>query len=468
MYYILVFLTIALISIGIIVLRRPFFSFAYATSVLLNSMLESNLDEEAKQKQHLKSLGKMLPKFGLLLVLTIAVVVIALIPIFLYLKIESKSVQELDMTSFYFYSSMVLGSVVLFVFPAKNKNKNKDYSEWSKLLHKIVLDNYNISKSLFNLEKRLYKKKLQNQIKDFVIVTGLARGGTTALTNLLFESDKFHSLSYDNMPFLLSVNIWKKFYHPHKNKLKQRAHGDNIMFGYKTIEALEEYFFKVFLNDEFISNDTLKEHELDEETYNAYVTYQRLVGAKNKNQTYLAKNNNLILRYKSLRRFNPQFKIILIIRSPLTHAYSLLNQHKRFSTLHYDDPFTLEYMNWLGHHEFGLNHKVFDLKMMNEREKYDNTSINYWIAVWISYYSYVLNLIEDDPHIFLVDYTDLCEKPVQLLSTLGIKLNLDLAVEPRKPYSERELPKLDIDASLIEKADNLYEELRMHKVEVPG
>lgn len=464
MYYILLFLTVSLISVGLLVLKKPFFSFAYATSVLLNSMLESNLDEEYKQKQHLRSLGKMLPTFGLLLALIIAVIIIALTPMLLYLEIESKTVQEIDTSSFYFYSSMILGSVVLFVFPSKHKNR--DYSGWSKLLHKMLLDNYNISKSLFNLENRLYRKKLQSQPGNFIIVTGLARGGTTALTNLLFESNKFYSLSYDNMPFLLSVNLWKKFYHPKKNKLKQRAHGDNIMFGYKTIEALEEYFFKVFLNDGFISSDKLIEHDINEDTYKAYLTYQQLIGMQNKEQTYLAKNNNLILRYKSLRKFNPQFKIILIFRSPLAHAYSLLNQHKRFSKLHHKDPFTLEYMNWLGHHEFGLNHKAFDLNLMEVRNNYDKSSIHYWLAAWISYYTYILHMIDDDPEIYLIDYTDLCKSPRELLLTLGIKLNMDLNLEQRNPYEERELPEFDIEVCLKQEADRLFNELIERKIVV--
>jgi hypothetical protein len=402
MYYLVVFLAVSLLSVGIILVKRPFFSFAYATSGLLNSMLESNEDETFKQKGLIQNLGKILSKFGILFFYIAIIIGVSLIPVILYVEFKPASFDELDTSSIYFFLCMFLGSVVLFVYPGKNKTKNEDYSDWSKLLHRMILDHHNISRSLFHLEKRIYRRKSEDQNNSFVIVTGLARGGTTALTNLLFETKKFHSLSYDNMPFLLSVNLWGKIYRPRKSKLKERAHGDNILFGYDTIEALEEYFFKVFLKDKYISKEYLKEHEIDQTTYEAYLNYQNLVGIKNKNSRYLAKNNNLILRYRSFREFNTEFNIILIFRSPITHAFSLLNQHKRFSKIQNEDHFSLEYMNWLGHHEFGLNHKVFDLKLMDLREKYENTSINYWIAVWISYYTYILTLV-GDKNLFLID-----------------------------------------------------------------
>ncbi len=461
----LVFLSISLISVGIILLKKPFFSFASATAILLNSMLESNQDERNKQKMLIKSMGKTLSTFGFLLLSITIILGISIVPIMLYLKFTPATFIDLDTSSFYFYLSMILGSGVLFLFPGKNKSKNEDYSAWSRLLHSMILDNYNISRTLFKLEKRFFKKTANRENKDFVIVTGLARGGTTALTNLLFESGRFHSLSYDNMPFLLSVNIWRKFYHPRKNKLKQRAHGDNLMFGYKTIEALEEHFFKVFLNDKYIDNKILKKHDIDRDTYEAYLTYQNLVSGRNEGTTYLAKNNNFILRYRSLRKYNPDFKNVIIFRSPLSHAYSLLNQHKRFSGLHKEDPFALEYMNWLGHHEFGLNQKVFDLKGMEQRKKYDNTSINYWIAVWISYYTHILSIVSDK-NLFLVEYADLCSRPNQLLITLGKRMNIELTVDQRDPYTERELPDLDINSELLDQATVLYNKLKEYKVAI--
>lgn len=414
----------------------------------------------------MQSLGNLLPKFGWLLFFLAMTIGVSLIPIAVYLEYNPDTlVQDLDKRSIFFFLSVFLGSVALFVVPWANRNKENDSSGWSMLLHRIILENHNISRALLRLEKKLYRKKIPRTDKDFIIVTGLARGGGNALLNLLFESKKFHSLSFDNMPFLLSVNLWRKFHHPRKSKLKEKGQRENIMFGYRTLEALEEYFFKVFLNDAYITSNMLHEHEVDQSAYEDYMVYQKLNGIQSKNTHYLAKNSNLILRYKSLRAHNPDFKILLIFRNPLGHVYSLMKQHNRFCDMHEADPFTLEYMNWLGQHEFGLNHKVFDLELRDLCVDYEDSSINYWMAIWISYYSHVLNLVEDK-FLFLIDYDDLCSQPEKLLAVLSKKVKIDLSAFPADPYGLKEVPDLEVQPELLDRSEAIYKELKRQKVKV--
>ena len=147
----------------------------------------------------------------------------------------------------------------------------------------------------------------------------------------------------------------------------------------------------------------------------------------------------------------------------MTHAYSLLNQHDRFCDMNEADPFTLEYMNWLGHHEFGLNHKVFDLELRDLCEGYEDSSINYWLAIWISYYSNVLTLLEDD-HLHLIDHSDLCSKPVELAGILGAALNLDLSVAEREALAEGDPKDLEFDPDLLKRATVLHQDLIKHKM----
>ena len=85
-YYLVVFLTVFLISIGIILLKNPFFLFADATAGLLNSMLESNKKEAHKQKKLINSLGSLLPKFGLLLFFIAMTIGVSFIPVVVYLE----------------------------------------------------------------------------------------------------------------------------------------------------------------------------------------------------------------------------------------------------------------------------------------------------------------------------------------------------------------------------------------------
>lgn len=460
-YYLVIFFAASLLSLGLIFLKKPFFSLANSTTALLNSMLDTSMSEEVKQKALIQKLGKLLSALGFFVVFTLLIVGISIVPVLLFNG--SGSIDDLDMESFPFYLSMILGSMVLFVVPFQKKNEN--YSSWSVLLHEMVLNNYNISKSLFELDKKLFKKKTAKRNENFVIVSGLARAGTTALTNLLFRSQKFHSLSYANMPFLLATNIWGKFYNPGKENLQQRAHGDKVMFGYKSVEALEEYFFKAFLADKFIDDKGLVEHEIDEDIYNNYIIYQNLIKADGADTIYLAKNNNLILRYKSLRKFNSRFKVVLLFRDPVHHAYSLMNQHKRFTEKQEKDAFILSYMNWLGHHEFGLNQKAFAFEKIYLKNSYGHESINYWLGLWVSYYTRILSLLEDR-NLILVDYNDLLMEPENLLHTLEEALDIKLSVDGIVPFEKSGIPTLAVDPELEKKANDLFNQLVEHKIKI--
>ena len=93
------------------------------------------------------------------------------------------------------------------------------------------LDPFVLSKLLFSFDSKFKKGERIENKAEFVIVSGLARAGTTSLTDQLFKAGKFSSLDYSNMPFLLAPNLWKKMYNPKKAKLKERKHGDKMMFG---------------------------------------------------------------------------------------------------------------------------------------------------------------------------------------------------------------------------------------------
>jgi hypothetical protein len=464
-YYIIIFLSALIFSLGLLLLKKPFFSFAKSTTGLLNVMLESKIDEDQRQKQLIQRLGKLLGVMGVFLLFFSLITIIALLPLIIFLQLTPSSLESIDTDSWKFYISMILGSLILFFEPV-NKKKKKNYTGWSALLHAMVLDNYNISRSLFQLERRLYRKKVANSNPAFLIVTGLARAGTTALTNRLFETGRFHSLSYANMPFLLSINLWKKFYRPSGQKQKERAHGDQVMHGYRSIEALEEYFFKTCTNDSYLQDNHLLKHEIDQETYRDYLDYQNLLKEKGSDTVYLAKNNNLMLRYESMRSYNQEFMVILLFRNPADHAYSLMKQHRRFCEMQDEDAFVLEYMNWLGHHEFGLNQKRFCFNKDNSKKEYfDKADVNYWISVWIDYYRYFLNLPED-PNLAMVDYHDFLKQPVQLIQALGNKFHLNLKIDQEESFSKQPYEVKGIDPSLKEEALKIYLKLKDRKFNI--
>lgn len=462
MYYLAVFFAGFIFLTGLLAVRKNVFSLVENTIGLLNVILDDLHDDDVKQKHLIQGLGKLMASLVIVLLALGLVLVLALIPFFLYHFLSGISTNNWDVSSFYFYGVLAVGSLVpFFVFMATSRKK--DYSEWSILLHRIVLDNYNLARYLFGLEKRWFKAKQAHQRHDFVIVSGLARAGTTALTTVLHATGKFHSLSYANMPFLLSPNIWAKLYKPKEVNLRERTHGDKVLFGYNSVEALEEFFWKVQLDDTYTKSDKLLPHTVDEAVYHEYIAYQNMLRSGSSAQTmYLAKNNNFILRYSSLRTHNKDFKVIFLFRDPVDHAHSLLNQHKRYCKFQQEDGFVLEYMNWLGHHEFGLNHRSFKLTEAQE-STYDPSTLNYWIQCWVEYYSTLLILIGDDSNAFLVDYHDFANKPERILTVLEQELNLEFGNKPNSPFEGIKRTGLEIEPTLLEHAQQVYRELLAKK-----
>ena len=424
--------------------------------------MDDDIDEDEKDSLILKSLLRLLKMFFLTLFLLILVVVFAIIPIYLYKKVKPEAI--IDTTSMYFYGSMFLGSFSILLMKSK-----ADYSYWSKLLHTIILDNYSVGKYLFKKDKKTLKNLESSSIKNFVIVSGLARAGTTALARMIYTPEKFHSTKYANMPFIMAPRFWKRFYNPKKVKEKQRAHGDKVMHSETSIEAMEEYFFKAQLSDAYINESALLKHSIDEKIYADYLNFQELFSEKDQATIFLAKNNNLILRLESLRQYNKNFKVIMMFREPMEHAKSLMNQHLNFVKQQNEDPFTLQYMDWLGHHEFGLNQKHFDLGMAIDFENQSKNQLSFWLKSWLNFYEYLLQLMPDE-NIILIEYQDLLDKPNELKAALSNQLEIALSDAKEKSFTPAKYKnKLEeetalMDAEFQDRLTSVFTKLKTQKL----
>ena len=130
----------------------------------------------------------------------------------------------------------------------------QNYSNIQKFLHDFVLSKKIINKSLFELEKIIYLKNQDINNQSHVFITGLPRSGTTSLLNFLFSSDEYASLTYNNMPFIMSPNFSKLFHKKNITK-KERVHGDGITYDFNSPEALDEIFFDN--NEDFVKNELI-------------------------------------------------------------------------------------------------------------------------------------------------------------------------------------------------------------------
>jgi len=442
----------ALLGFGLIRAgRRIFYQLAISSTSVLNVML-GNQDEEAKLEELQKETGRLIFSLFAFILLTVIALAVILGSTYAYALVQDIPFEEIpDWSGWEGILAISIGATIPFLIPFKKSASG--YSELAMLLHRMVLNNYHLG---LKLHQRELKKSKIPQRKDFVIVSGLARAGTTSFMNKLSEDPVYRSLNYANMPFLLAPNTWAKFYKAKAGETKERSHKDGIQIGMDSNEALEEYFWKVRANDAYIGDRNLKEYRLSADDFEAYLDYQALI-RKHESERYLAKNNNFLLRYASLRDLDAEFSLILLFRDPLSHAASLREKHLQYCELQDEDPFVLEYMDWLGHHEFGHHQKSF-LFGEGQAIDEDKTSLNFWLKLWISYYQRALDF--KDQNLLLVAYEDYCAKPKEQLNRVLQHLGFASLEQEIPAYTAQRKIDAEHDPKILAEAMKVYEELK--------
>lgn len=330
-----------------------------------------------------------------------------------------------------------------------------DYSLLDRLVHRLILGSPAVAEILHDIERSRYLKDSPPfDGQQHVFVTGLARAGTTMLMRELFATGAFGSLAYTDMPAVLAPNLWASL--PFKNsqhtELAERAHGDGIKVNVDSPEALDEVYWRVCSGKSYITDKGLIPHNPDADTLSGYQDLIRLILRKTGKTRYLSKNNNNLLRLRTLAESWPSAVFFVPIRHPLDHARSLMGQHKRFLET---DKFTKAYMSWLAHHEFGATHKPY---LFGKSPLGDPTQLDYWLSVWIEAHSYVRSLLQNSKNIFIVPHEDFCSDPTlwkAILSITGL---------PESPWTEiRKItapPIPEHSTDLAKKAANIHLELR--------
>jgi len=275
------------------------------------------------------------------------------------------------------------------------------YSLSQRILHDIVFSNELINNFLYEIEKKLYlSKSFDFSNNKHIFITGLPRSGTTSLLNFFYASGQFGSLKYKNMPFLLSPNLLGNFFYKQLSK-SERIHMDGIKFDLNSPEAFDEYFFA--------KNASFMKNELN--------NYIRLILNFENKEKYLSKNNSNYKRINSILSLMPNSLFLIPIRDPLNHSYSLLRQHLHFIKIQRSDDFIRRYMNYIGHFEFGINHKSWCYS-----KNYDPLSLNYWLEQWNFFYKdiYINNF--NNPSCFFIIYEYLENKNYidRILNKAGI------------------------------------------------
>lgn len=340
-------------------------------------------------------------------------------------------------------------------------NPVSNYGFLSRLLHKLALDYGFVAETLFDVEQMTSGGS--PAIEKPVFIAGLARSGTTALLTNIYETGVFRSLTYRDMPFVLMPALWKKLSGSRTGELekKERAHGDGILVNAESPEAFEEVFWRTFCGDRYIHDDCLSPHKVSKDTL---AKFRQFVGsvmnaAENPRQTrYLSKNNNNLLRLPIIRKAFPDARVIVPFRDPVQQSISLMNQHRMFCERHESDPFSLNYMNWLAHHEFGQGHKPFRFDGADKpAAEYDTGELNYWLSLWNACYRYLLETAGADTYFLCLER--LCEHTEDEVARLYAWADIPLDENSRQANFVLPQAKAagEVDAALVAACVETYE-----------
>jgi hypothetical protein len=381
------------------------------------------LSDEEKQKKILHASGAILAstmKISAMLLFVGFVAVLTALALDWVLEPE-KPVLELFATWSAVGVSAAMATVYLPIRRSLMRPKS-DYSRLSRILHWFALSSPSIMEASFDLEKSLSKTNLSSLNGRHVFISGLARAGTTILMREFYSTNVFRSLTYRDMPFIMMPNTWAKLsslFRQYKEE-EERIHGDRIKVNFDSPEAFEEVFWRCFCERDYIGEKMLTPHSPDAKVIEEFRHYTEAVvaSAQEKLQTrYLSKNNNNLLRLPAIQEAFPHAMIIIPFRNPIQHSLSLQYQHAKFLKLHDEDPFSLKYMNWLGHHEFGRNHKPFRFDGARKQGVPGlEQKIEYWLTIWLETYEYLLKNAPEE--CLFVSYERLCAEPSRVLGVL--------------------------------------------------
>jgi len=270
------------------------------------------------------------------------------------------------------------------------------YSAVDRLLHRLAFGTADMQVELSGLEDLIYRKSLAGTpVNRPVFITALPRAGTTLFLQLISALEEFASHSYRDMPFVLLPMLWNSFSRGFRQDAApiERAHGDGMLVDFDSAEAFEEMLWKVKWPEHYESDRIVPWRACDDpEPSEALASHMRkVIRLRQRRQEvvprYLSKNNCNIARTEYLRRCWPEAVIIVPVREPVQHAASLLRQHRRFLDLHAGDGFAREYMQGIGHFDFGANFRAIDFDgWLSTARHTDPLTLGFWLEYWVAAY----------------------------------------------------------------------------------
>jgi hypothetical protein len=309
------------------------------------------------------------------------------------------------------------------------------YSTIDRLLHRVAFGGLAIQQAVADIEDGIYAKPLAAISNERpVFVTALARAGTTLLLETLYSAGGFAAHTYRQMPFVLCPIFWSQVTRGFRQSasLQERAHGDGVAINYDSPEAFDEIIWRHFWPRKYLADRIeVWTPQDDSQDFRAFfanhirkIIFVHQQASPGQRLRYLSKNNTNIARLPLLHGLFSDSIVIVPVRNPADHVTSLLHQHRRFAEAHVEDPFSAQYMQWLGHFEFGNDVRPVNFGgWLDTYGRRDHDTREFWLAYWIAVHRALLSC--DTPNVFFVDYDSLCREPKTGLEALAAAVQID-------------------------------------------
>ena len=345
------------------------------------------------------------------------------------------------------------------------------YGTFDRLLYRIAFRAGTAQRALADVEEMLYGDALDDiEIGAPVFITALPRAGTTILLKLLWNTGHFATHTYQDMPFVLAPLFWSRYAKTFARDIEptERAHEDGIKVSGKSPEAFEEMIWKTFWPEHYRNDRIQPWAEEDQNSeFDAFFGrhMRKMVVARRKEapdaKRYLSKNNLNIARLGALPSPLQRGTFVIPFRNPLQQAASMKRQHERFLEIHEEDDFVREYMEAIGHHEFGKGLKPVDFDGWLADAPSPN-EISFWVRYWTAAYSFVLEHAGDSA--VLLSYAQLIENPDVTLAHLAEELSIsqdDLVAQAGRirPPRAHSIEESQLPDRVRREASDLYERL---------
>ncbi len=212
-------------------------------------------------------------------------------------------------------------------------------------------------KKLGDTETRGAERKLADiHVEHPVFICGLARSGTTILLEKLASVDGVGTHRYRDFPFVMTPLYWHRLsaFLGSDKQAVERPHKDGIKITRESPDAFEEPIWQHFFPD---SLSPLDPDNAGAEAIAAFEPFfrdhVRKILLLRDADRYVSKGNYNVLRIELLASLFPNATFLVPIRHPLPHTRSLVRQHEQFMKYAESDPRVGDYLQAVGHFEFG-------------------------------------------------------------------------------------------------------------------